>query len=29
MPLDLWMLGLLSLLVVLSFLYIAGLRRLP
>jgi hypothetical protein len=29
MPLDIWMLGLLLLLVVGSFLYVAGLRRLP
>jgi hypothetical protein len=29
MPLDIWMLGLLLLLAVGSFLYVAGLRRLP
>ena len=29
MPLDIWMLGLLLLLVIGSFLYVAGLRRLP
>jgi hypothetical protein len=28
-PLDIWMLGLLLLLTVVSFLYVAGLRRLP
>jgi hypothetical protein len=29
MPLDIWMMGLLLLLTVGSFLYVAGLRRLP
>jgi len=29
MPLDVWMLGLLALLTVISFLYIAALRKLP
>lgn len=29
MPLDVWMLGLLALLMVISLLYVAGLRRLP
>jgi len=29
MPLDIWMLGLLALLTVLSFFYVAALRRLP
>jgi hypothetical protein len=29
MPLDIWMLGLLLLLAVLSFVYVAALRRLP
>ena len=29
MPLDIWMLGLLLVLTVASFLYLAGLRRLP
>jgi len=29
MPLDVWMLGLLLLLAVSSFAYVAGLRRLP
>jgi hypothetical protein len=29
MPLDIWMLGFLLLLAVLSFLYVGGLRKLP
>jgi hypothetical protein len=29
MPLDVWMLGLLALLIIVSLAYIAGLRRLP
>jgi hypothetical protein len=29
MPLDIWMLGLLAVLAVGSYLYVAGLRRLP